>query len=331
MHAADIPSDQGGYVLLEWNPGGHDVYDQRTVTHYSVWRALHEVPSNMAAGNELPVCSPADIGKEFDGPAYRVEQGYYWEWLTIITALYLDGYAFAAPTYYDSLDGDPATHYFQVIAHTSDQWTFWTSPVDSGYSVDNLPPGVPQGFAVAYNTGSGNTLTWEDSEDEDVQYFRIYRSTDPDFVPTPGDLIATTAVVNWNDPEYDGWNVYYKITAVDFSGNESDAAFAGTVTGVDNDTPPAAFALHQNVPNPFNPTTVVRYDVPPPGGLVTIRIYDVSGRLIRTLVNAEQTTGAKHVTWRGRDDGGARVATGVYFYRMTAPGYEQTRKMVLIQ
>jgi len=85
------------------------------------------------------------------------------------------------------------------------------------------------------------------------------------------------------------------------------------------------------VPNPFNPTTTIRYDVVPPGGRVTIRVYDVAGRLVKTLTDADQPSGAKQVTWRGRDDRGHRVATGVYFYRMTAPGFEMTRKMVLLQ
>jgi hypothetical protein len=327
----DIPNDQGGYVLLEWDRSGYDAYDLRAVTHYSVWRALHTTPSQMPVGMEDLLCTPADIHKTFEGPAIRAEGGYYWEWLTNVTAQYFDGYAYAAPTYYDSIGGDPAMHYFQVIAHTSDQWTFWTSYPDSGYSVDNLAPGVPQGFSVAYNTGSGNALSWEESEDEDFQHFRVYRSTTPDFDPTPDDLVATTADVSWNDPHYDGWPVHYKITAVDFAGNESDAASPGTATGVTDLPTPTAFALGQNVPNPFNPTTTIHYEVPAGGGVVTLRVYDVSGRLVRTLVDGFEESGVKSVVWNGRDDRGHGVSSGVYFYRMDAPGFSQTRKMLLLQ
>jgi flagellar hook assembly protein FlgD len=77
--------------------------------------------------------------------------------------------------------------------------------------------------------------------------------------------------------------------------------------------------------------TVIRYDVHAGGGDVTLRIYDVRGRLVRTLVDEEQTTGAKRVFWYGRNNQSNRVATGVYFYRMTAPGFEMTKKMVLLQ
>jgi flagellar hook assembly protein FlgD len=77
--------------------------------------------------------------------------------------------------------------------------------------------------------------------------------------------------------------------------------------------------------------TVIAYDVPSGGGSVTIRIYDVGGRLIRTLIDRHETAGRKSVAWHGLDDRGGRVATGVYFYRMKAPGFEKTRKMVLLK
>jgi hypothetical protein len=94
---------------------------------------------------------------------------------------------------------------------------------------------------------------------------------------------------------------------------------------------PTAFGLGQNFPNPFNPSTVIRYDVPAGGGAVTLRIYDVGGRLVRTLIDGFETAGRKSVAWHGQNDRGEMVATGVYFYRMTAPGFERTRKMVLLK
>ncbi|MCK4774875.1 MAG: choice-of-anchor B family protein, partial [Candidatus Krumholzibacteria bacterium] len=103
-----------------------------------------------------------------------------------------------------------------------------------------------------------------------------------------------------------------------------------TVTGVVSD-PPSSFVLQHNYPNPFNPTTTIDYDVPASGGHVTLLIYDVSGRLVRTMVNGTQTPGRKTVTWDGRSNRGQMVATGVYFYRMTAPGFAKTRKMVMMK
>ena len=97
---------------------------------------------------------------------------------------------------------------------------------------------------------------------------------------------------------------------------------------------PDQYALYQNTPNPFNPTTEIRYDVPSrggSGGSVSLRIYDVNGRLVRTLFEGEESGGQKTITWDARDDGGTPVATGVYFYRLEAPGFSQTRKTVMMK
>jgi hypothetical protein len=102
-----------------------------------------------------------------------------------------------------------------------------------------------------------------------------------------------------------------------------------SVTGV-GDTP-ASFALHANVPNPFNPLTTIRYDVPGGGADVNISIYDVSGQLIRSLVNEHRGAGTWSVQWNGDDDRGQSVASGVYFYRMRAGEFVETKKMMLLK
>jgi hypothetical protein len=106
----------------------------------------------------------------------------------------------------------------------------------------------------------------------------------------------------------------------------------GTPTAIgDQPRVPQHYALYQNVPNPFNPTTVIRYGVPSGGAAVTLTIYDVRGGLVRTLVNGVQTSGEKQVRWDGKDEQGQSVATGVYFYRLSAPGFVETRKMMLLK
>jgi hypothetical protein len=91
-----------------------------------------------------------------------------------------------------------------------------------------------------------------------------------------------------------------------------------------------AFELHQNFPNPFNPSTMIRYDVAE-AGPVSIRIFDVAGRSVRTLSSRHESPGTKQVAWDGRDDAGAPAPSGVYFVRLHARGFEKTRKMVLIR
>ena len=94
---------------------------------------------------------------------------------------------------------------------------------------------------------------------------------------------------------------------------------------------PVVSAMFQNQPNPFNPITTVQYDVAVAGN-VTIRIYDVTGALVRTLVDTHRAPGRYTAQWNGLDDRGNGVHSGVYFYRMTAAGYESpTRKMLLLK
>jgi len=89
-------------------------------------------------------------------------------------------------------------------------------------------------------------------------------------------------------------------------------------------------SLVATVPNPFNPTTTIHYNLSARGH-VDIKIYDVSGRLIQELVNGTQVAGAQSVVWNGTDRRGSHVASGVYFVRMVASGKAFTRKMVMLK
>jgi len=100
--------------------------------------------------------------------------------------------------------------------------------------------------------------------------------------------------------------------------------------GDDHPSPKYPFRLYQNYPNPFNPATTIRFDVPS-DGMVTLRVYDADGRLVRTLVDAVQKAGEKLVSWDGTNEGGQRVASGVYFCLMKAPGFANARKIVLLR
>lgn len=187
------------------------------------------------------------------------------------------------------------------------------------------------GMVAAYNTGSGNQLSWDPNTEPDLQYYRVYRDTDPGFVPSVDSYVEGTALTNWTDPSNDGGAVYYKITAVDHADNESAPASPGVATAVPTPVVPTKFALDQNIPNPFNPTTTIRYDVASGGGKVTLQIFDVSGRLVTTLIDRNVSEGQRSVVWNGSNNVGNPVATGTYFYRLTAPGFQQTRKMVLLK
>ena len=88
--------------------------------------------------------------------------------------------------------------------------------------------------------------------------------------------------------------------------------------------------LEQNYPNPFNPETVIAYQLGRRSRVV-LDIYDGLGRRVRTLVDAEQTTGRHEVVWDGRNDAGRHVASGLYFYRLRAGSFNATRAMTLLR
>ncbi len=90
--------------------------------------------------------------------------------------------------------------------------------------------------------------------------------------------------------------------------------------------------LGQNVPNPFNPATVISFRVPAPGRRVTLRIFDVRGRVVKTLLQDEMVAGERAVTWTGQDDRGRPVASGTFFYRLETDDRDfLTRKLMLVR
>jgi subtilisin-like proprotein convertase family protein/Zn-dependent metalloprotease len=123
-----------------------------------------------------------------------------------------------------------------------------------------------------------------------------------------------TGHLNW-------WGLY------DISDFDCDA----DVTAIGDSDVPVSFALGANAPNPFNPATTISFAVPQDAGVVTLAVYDVAGRMVRTLEHGRLAAGAYRRTWQGRDDAGRQVGSGVYFYKLTGDGFAQTRKMVLVQ
>ncbi len=103
------------------------------------------------------------------------------------------------------------------------------------------------------------------------------------------------------------------------------------VSSVDDESIPVSFDLAPNVPNPFNPVTTLSFAVPAPGGDVEIAVYDIAGRRTALLASGHRDAGRYTVVWDGSDDGGRRVASGVYFARMVASDYVTMRKMILLK
>ncbi len=93
---------------------------------------------------------------------------------------------------------------------------------------------------------------------------------------------------------------------------------------------PALPSLEQNYPNPFNPNTTISYSMPT-AGKVRLEVYNLKGQLVKILVDEEIDAGIYSVNWNGKDSSGKSVASGIYFYRFSTPGYKQSKKMLLMK
>lgn len=102
-----------------------------------------------------------------------------------------------------------------------------------------------------------------------------------------------------------------------------DLSFSGTATGVEDNTQPLSFKLNQNYPNPFNPTTTISYSIPT-SSFVTLKVYDILGKEVITLVNGEKSAGNYRIQFNG-----STLASGVYFYRLTAGEKTDVKKLLL--
>ncbi len=130
--------------------------------------------------------------------------------------------------------------------------------------------------------------------------------------------VSGGAAQNWQGGTDESWAIdNLKVTL----GNSASAT----------PTPIAAAMLRGNAPNPFNPSTRIRYELPADGAPVRLTIHDLGGRLVRTLVAEAQGAGGHVVPWDGRDDAGQPVAGGVYVYRLSAGASVESRKMVLLK
>jgi hypothetical protein len=193
---------------------------------------------------------------------------------------------------------------------------------------------TPNGGESA-GVGSVLDIDWNQSDDIGVVHVEILLSTnggaDFDHVIAEG---AFNGTFSWTVEGPAGSTNRVKIICHDSAGNSTEAVSAGnfTIGGVSavGDLPSGRVALAQNAPNPFNPRTEIKFSVPTDQD-VTLRIYNVEGRLVRTLLQGRQIAGTHSLMWSGQNDQGGMVASGLYFYRLSTDSGTLTRKMTLLK
>jgi hypothetical protein len=228
-----------------------------------------------------------------------------------------------------------------------------TSFILSVYAVNDPPdpfqllnPTVSDTFSSHIDSNTEIGFTWEDCNDvdNDVTYrltieLEFFGNTYTDVYDDMNDttinisannLDALLSALNLTESAFrwyvDAYDEDYSITP------DTGQFFLTRELLEVKDTPsiPFKFAIHQNHPNPFNPVTTLRYDLPE-DALVNITINDMMGRQVKTLVNGSQTAGYKSIQWNATNDEGKPVSAGLYLYTIQAGDYSQTKKMVLLK
>ena len=206
----------------------------------------------------------------------------------------------------------------------------WTAPGERlNYTVEVSPGGIYRfQMRVASPNGEGKIVLLVDNQQVS------------DIVTPP----ATGDWQNWvtmiiNDVPIPAGTHQFSLYFIQGGFNLNRMTFQLVATGIDDadDALPEGYRLAQNYPNPFNPETNFGIRIAD-FGMVTLAVYDLQGRLVRTLLNAPRAAGAYEINWDGRNDAGQQLSSGTYFYRLTVSDmksgrvqFRDTKKMVMLQ
>ena len=244
-----------------------------------------------------------------------------------------EGVLFFQSTSFDRSDGYYWTQIgqnrFAELATVPPMW--WKDPI---------PPEAPGNLQIASGE-EGLTLTWEApppaSDGDAAEYYGIYRTTGVGVeVNDAGQLLYLTAgdqTEHIDSTAVQGTTYRYAVVAYDKGDNESPSS-GEVITAVEtagSDRLPATPALQQNYPNPFNALTNIEFELSEDAAPVSLAIYNIIGQRVITLLDEPLASGRYRITWDGTDRTGLQVASGIYFCRLRAGQWSQTRRMVLIR
>jgi hypothetical protein len=314
LSVRDVGNDQGRQIRLRWLGSGLD--DPRStdlITGYGIYRRQDQyVEASGQQTDRSPAVHRGD--RRLDG----------WDYISTVPARGDSVYQVVVPTLCDSTAASGICwSVFFVEALTGNVFRYFDSPPDSGYSVDNLAPGSPGNFRFSQL----DILAWDEASDPDFDYFTVFGSADSSLGPA-ADTIGYTVSTSFSVSGH-SW-AYYHVTASDFAGNRSDPStiqFVADAPGAGAGAP-EHFYLYQNQPNPVNGATTIRFDCPE-AAQARLWVFDVSGRLVTTLVDRQFLPGSHTVTWSGCGTASGLPPAGIYFYRLETESFVQTRKLLL--
>jgi hypothetical protein len=219
----------------------------------------------------------------------------------------------------------------------SEQWLYrviaameegnWASNSQSGYSVDNIAPGISGQIAANYNSSNQSiNIEWDSIDALDLDYYNLYvkEGEDQDY------SISYAGIDNsYIDSNIElGTTYYYYVTGVDIHGNEGLASGIADESGETlsiGDELPNSFMLYSAYPNPFNPNTTIKFDISKASN-VNIEIYDANGGYVESILSNIVTPGSYQIDWNA-----SNLPSGIYFIHMNVGSDIFTEKVLLLK
>lgn len=204
-----------------------------------------------------------------------------------------------------------------------------------GYTWGDAPIPVELTSFTAIAASNQVKLNWSTATETENLGFHVFRSLtkDNEYQKITQELIRGSGSsdkahsYNYIDLKVEaGITYYYKLADVDFSGN---ITFHGPISAAVTNSP-GTYTLEQSYPNPFNPETTISFSLKEKG-MVSLKIYNLQGQLIRSLIDDEMEPGIHSIIWNAMDDRGMKVAVGVYLYSLKVNGFEATKKLNFIK
>jgi hypothetical protein len=316
---ADVGNDQGKQVRVRFQRSAQDQAGASTpILQYEVHRRVDPLPAPLLAA--APSVWTAEAGLP-PRPGILLDG---WDYVGSVPAHGDNIYSVVVPTLVDSsvAYGMRRTTFF-IRAATSGPLSYYDSPADSGYSLDNLPPAPPAAFIAAYSSGATH-LNWDANLEADLWYYRLHRGSTSAFVPGPGNLIATSS-----DPGYDDVGPagsYYKLAAVDVNGNVGGYSLVtpqGTAGAPEDGS--LAFALASVGPNPARDGRVRLSVTLPSASPARLELLDVGGRRVASREVGSLGAGRHTVELNA----GGRLASGLYVARLSQSAKVRSIRIVV--
>ena len=228
---------------------------------------------------------------------------------------------------------------------SGDVVTFNSVSLQDGYyalgsTVDNSLPVELTSFELLETRNDGITLQWITESEINNLGFNLDRKTPitdwsqiASYITHPelqgqGSVSHQTIYTFTDNSVQEDESYDYRLSDVDYDGNVEYHSLQ--LMGVSSSNIPEQFILYPNYPNPFNPVTTMRYDLPDDAH-VTLTIHDLMGRKLITLVDGPKTAGSRFTQWNARDEQGRAVSAGLYLYTIKVGQYSKTNKMALIK